>query len=155
MFLRIDDFNESYINDICSFFTNERELYYSFPKLDFPLSKENFRNAISKRSDLTTVFYDKNIAGFGNLYNKENECFIGNVIVSPIYRKKGVGRFLINELINIAKNKYKIKTIKLNCWCENSKGLLVYNSLGFIPEKILEFNKNEEKIPILQMMKIL
>jgi ribosomal protein S18 acetylase RimI-like enzyme len=97
MELKIGALNESDIDEICTFFTNERELYYSFPKLNFPITKNDFVLEIENRSNLVKVLYNNNLAGFGNLYDIKinEECFIGNVIVNPEYRNLGIGKYLI------------------------------------------------------------
>jgi len=50
------------------------------------------------------VELDGEVAGFANFYRWETggACTIGNVIVSPAVRGRGVGRYLVETMIEIA-----------------------------------------------------
>lgn len=61
------------------------ELFYLFPKANYPLSKDVLLNEVRARTYPTVVFFEKKLAGYGNVINAErnNFCSIGNVIVNP------------------------------------------------------------------------
>ncbi len=106
-----------------------------FPRATFPLTIEQLSNAVSRRFDSTVVLFDGETAGFANFHQMQpgEDCSIGNVIIRPDMRGKGVGRYLITTMIDIAREKYHVKSVKLACFNQNISGLLLYNRLGFKP----------------------
>jgi len=126
---------EKDIEIICGFPQSVDELYFLFPKADFPLSSSQLREAIAQRSDSTVVEQDGKPIAFANFYRWENcgVCAIGNVIVAPEARRRGVGRYLIEQMIEIARNKHQASEIHISCFNENLAGLLLYPQLGFLP----------------------
>jgi hypothetical protein len=87
------------IEIICKFPQDENELYFMYPKSVFPLTAEQLKSAIDSRFDSTVILSENDIAGFANFYEAEKGtyCSIGNVIVNPVFRGKGVGAFLIKK----------------------------------------------------------
>lgn len=125
---------------ICGFPKSEDELFFLFPKASYPLLPGQLRDAIAKRSDSTVVEYEGSVAGFANLYSWEagGRCSIGNVIVSPAVRGCGVGRYLIEQMVDIAFSKHLAAEVTISCFNQNIAGLLLYPKLGFEPYDIEE-----------------
>jgi ribosomal protein S18 acetylase RimI-like enzyme len=125
---------------ICAFPENAEELFYLFPKASFPLTPEQLAAAIAQRSDSTVVLLDGVVAGFANLYRWERGglCSIGNVVVNPIARRRGVGRYLVETMVNIAFDKHEASEARISCFNGNVTGLLLYASQGFHPFEIEE-----------------
>lgn len=125
---------------ICSFPRSEQELFLLFPNASFPLTPEQLQESINARLDPTVVLCDGRVAGFANLYKCEPEktCWIGNVVVDPALRGKGIGVYLVNTMTGIAVEKYRVKTVELFCMSHNVTGLLLYTRLGFKPVHIEE-----------------
>lgn len=120
---------------ICDFPQSEQELYFMFPKAVYPLTVEQLRKSIQERFDSTVVLLDEEVAGFANFYRCEpgESCTIGNVIVRPDARGKGVGKYLINTMIEIAVKKYRVKNVRLSVFIHNTGAVLLYHRLGFKP----------------------
>jgi ribosomal protein S18 acetylase RimI-like enzyme len=137
---------------ICQFPQNEQELFFMFPKADYPLTIEQIRISIDQRWDSTVVLLDQKVVGFANFYafKPGESCSIGNVVVSPHTRGKGAGRYLINTMIKIASAKYQVKKVLLSCFNQNINGLLLYNRLGFKP---ISFEERVDKqgIPVISI----
>lgn len=93
----------------------------------------------------------------GSLYNikKGEEAFFGNIAVDSKFRRKGLGKIVVEGLIKDALEKYKIKKIKVHCNSQNVSGLLFYSRLGFCSLKIFEINKQNRKNAVLELVKIL
>ncbi len=127
------------ISVICGFPDTEQELFFFFPKACWPLSPEQLMAVINKRMNNTVVEYEGQVVAFANLYySKSGECAIGNVIVSPTVRGKGVGRYLIKTMEEKAFARHPTAHITLSCFNENVAGLLLYSSLNFLPCTIEE-----------------
>ena len=99
------------LETVCKLPRNKQELFFMFPKADFPLAIDQLENTIKDRFDSTVVLLNHEVVGFANFYEvRESQyCAIGNVIVSPYFRYRGVGTFLINAMEDIGKKKYNCR----------------------------------------------
>ncbi|UVJ44968.1 GNAT family N-acetyltransferase [Pseudomonas sp. LS1212] len=139
---------------ICTFPQSEDELYYMYPKASFPLSHSQLQEAIEQRADSTVIELDGQVVGFANFYHCEDggRCSLGNVIVSPAARGKGVARYLVERMIEIALDKHQASEVTLSCFNQNVPGLLLYPQLGFVPFAIEERrNKQGERVALIHM----
>lgn len=123
---------------ICGFARDEGELYFFFPKATWPLTPEQLQGSIAQRANSTVAELDGDVVGFANFYQWEEGgiCTIGNVIVSPAARGRGLGEYLIRQMIRQAVEHYGAREIRLSCFNENVAGLLLYPKLGFVPYAI-------------------
>ncbi|MDH7482967.1 MAG: GNAT family N-acetyltransferase [Armatimonadota bacterium] len=145
---------EKDIRIICGFPQNADELFFFFPKADYPLTSSQLQDAIAQRSDSTVVELDGEVVAFANFYRWEvgGCCSIGNVIVSPEARGKGVGRYLIEQMIGIAHSKYRAAEVTISCFNQNVAGLLLYPKLGFQPYAIEERrDKKGNRVALIHM----
>lgn len=125
---------------ICSFARTEEEQFFFFPAATWPLTEEQLQASVDKRSDSTVIELDGVVVGFANFYKWEQagSCTIGNVIVDPAIRGKGIGVQLIEQMINIARTRHQASEVTLSCFNSNVAGLLLYPKLGFVPYAIEE-----------------
>ena len=128
------------IEAICSFVQDARELFFMFPKAQYPLTETQLSNAIAQRFDSTVVEAGNSVVGFANFYRAETGgvCCIGNVIVAPEARGKGVASFLVETMTALASDRYAAAEVQISCFNENTAGLLLYPRLGFLPFAIEE-----------------
>ena len=138
--MRLREASEADFEDICHLFTSEQELFWIYPKGSYPFTPDQLRELYAVRRDLTVALHDDNVVGFANLYDFEpgSHVFIGNVVVSPEYRGKGLGRTLVAHMIGLAKHKYSLPEVRISVFSDNTKALLLYSSFGFSPYKIEE-----------------
>ena len=131
---------EKDIQLICGFPQSEDELFFLFPKAAFPLTASQLQNAIAQRSDSTVVELGGEAVAFANFYRWETGgcCSIGNVIVSLVARGRGVGRYLIEQMIGLAFSKHQATEVTVSCFNQNVAGLLLYSQLGFQPYAVEE-----------------
>ena len=128
---------KSDLQAICSFSQDEKELFYFYPKAMYPLTPEQLQSTIEQRSDSTVVEYDGVVVGFANFYRWEGgTCCIGNVVVAPRARGKGVAKYLIQTMIALASSRHAATEIQIACFNQNTSGLLLYTKLGFEPFSI-------------------
>lgn len=125
---------------ICSFARTEEEQFFFFPAATWPLTEEQLQASVDKRSDSTVIELDGVVVGFANFYKWEQAgtCTIGNVIVDPQIRGKGIGAQLIEQMIDIARTRHQASEVTLSCFNSNVAGLLLYPKLGFVPYAIEE-----------------
>ncbi len=128
------DVRDDDIPTICQFPRDKYELFNISPYAQFPLTFEQLNETIKSRYSATVVLTDDNkIAGFANLINNNASYTIGNLIVNPEMRGKGVGYYLTKTMITISFKQFNIREIFVACFCKNTPGLLLYTKIGFIP----------------------
>ncbi len=145
---------EKDIQIICGFPQSEDELFFLFPMADFPLAPSQLQDAIAQRSDSTVVELDGEVVAFANFYRWEvgGCCSIGNVIVSSVARGRGVGRYLIEQMIDHAFSKYQAAEVTVSCFNQNVAGLLLYPKLGFQPYAVEERkDKKGNQVALIHM----
>lgn len=125
---------------ICGFPQSVDELFYMFPKATYPLTPHQLKEAITHCSDSTVIEMDGTVVGFANFSRWEfrGRCSLGNVIISPHARSRGVGRYLISYMIDIAFDKHEAREVTASCFNRNVPGLLFYPKLGFQPYAVDE-----------------
>lgn len=139
---------------ICKLPRNEEELFFMFPKAEYPLTINQLEFAISNRFDSTVVLLNKEIVGFANFYEvvEDQYCSIGNVIINSNYRNQGIGTFLIETMEQIAIEKYNVSELRLSCFNTNTKGILLYTKLRYTPYEIEKrIDKAENQIALIKM----
>ena len=135
---------------ICTFPQTAMELYFMYPKATFPLTYEQLKHNFDNRSDCTVFLSDENVVAFANMYDIEpgKQCFLGNVIINPAFRGKGVSHYLLETMAEIAVQRHQAKELHLTCFNTNTPGLLLYHKTGFIPYA-LEKRTDFEGKPLL------
>lgn len=144
------------LENICQLPQNKAELFFMFPKAEYPLSVEQLQTIIENRSDPTVILLDSEIVGFANFYEvKEKEyCTIGNVIVSSEFRNRGIGQFLIQTMENIGIEKYNVSEFRLSCFNTNTNGILLYSKLGYKPYDIEKRTNNDKAFALIKTKRI-
>jgi glucosamine-phosphate N-acetyltransferase len=123
------------------------ELLQSFANYETPITEEYFTKYITEQTTTKIVVIEnletERIIGAGTIYcmeklhNATNRMgFIQDVVVDKTFRKKGLGKVLVDKLFEVGKANRCYKTI-LNC---NPEVTGFYEKLGFT-KKGFEFDK--------------
>ena len=141
--------------DICKLVPNEHELYLVYPRGTYPFTVEQVKHLSETRKELT-VAIDDAIVGFANLYDfKDKEkAFIGNVVIQKSSRGKGLGKQIIDHMVNAAFSKYGLGEVHISVFSDNVTALLLYSKLGFQPYSIEERQNYKTKRVALIHMKL-
>jgi len=125
---------------LCGFPQNEEELFYLFPSAQYPLTPDQLSRAIARRVAPTVVEEAGKVVAFADLFRIKNSSYnnIGNVMVAPEVRGRGVGRYLIEQMVNIARTTHGARRVRVSCFNRNTAGLLLYAKLGFVPYGVEE-----------------
>jgi RimJ/RimL family protein N-acetyltransferase len=125
---------------VCGLPQNADELFYMFPRATFPLTPSQLRDALESRSDSTVIEMNGEVVGYANFSRCEfrGRCSLGNVIIAPPARSKGVGRYMISCMMDIAFDKHEATELTASCYNHNVPGLLFYPRMGFKPYSIEE-----------------
>lgn len=136
----------------CSFPQTVDELFFFFPKANFPLTTLQLEESLKQSTHSTVIEYTGLLAGFANFYYAEEQgiCKIGNVIVSPNLRNKGIAQYLMKVMQEKAKYHYHANCIQVSCFNHNTAGLLLYKRLGFdvfaVEQRV---DKHDNKVALL------
>jgi len=142
---------------ISRFPQNQTELFFMYPKGTFPLTARQLEESALNRKKPTVITYQEELIGYCNLYDVTKEdCWLGNVIISPSCRGMGVGSYLIRTMKEIAKQELQVNHFRLVCHNINTDALLFYAKLGFLPFglKIMNDPKGKEIVGIKMEMKL-
>lgn len=125
---------------ICGFPQSAEELFFMYPKAAFPLTPTQLLEAIAQRADSTVAEFDGKVVAFANFYRWQTggTCAIGNVVVAPQARGRGIGRHLVESMVNLAFTKHRAAEVTISCFNRNTAGLLLYPRLGFQPYAVEE-----------------
>lgn len=130
---------------ICTFPLDVQEAFAMYPSGVYPLTGEQLSSAAAARR-LPTVVTDEagHIAGYANLYGVEEGVrgWLGNVIVAPAYRGTGAAEALIRAMMELAKTELGLPKLQLACHNTNTRGLLFYHKLGFVPFGLKPMNNH-------------
>ena len=105
------------------------------------LNYNKVKNEYLRKAETYVYVENNEIKGFISLLNNE---YIGALFVRKEYRKKGVGR----KLVNFVKNKYEKLVLKV--YEKNINAILFYVSLGFVNQKIQIDKETNEKEYIME-----
>lgn len=120
---------------LCTFPRTEEELFYLYPSARYPLTPEQLARCIAQRSAPTVVEDGGRVVAFADLFRLKGSRLvnIGNVMVAPEARGRGVGRYLIEAMVDSARTLYGARRVRVSCFNRNTAGMLLYAKLGFVP----------------------
>lgn len=135
MALSLRPLEDGDIHEICRFPQSAEELYFSFPKAHYPLTPEQVIDAAVKREDPSVAMLDGKVVGYANFFKARPDvfCALGNLLVSPFHRRQGVATYLVNTMIQVAVEKYKVRFVRAACFSHNSAAYQLYRGMGFKP----------------------
>ncbi len=98
--------------------------------------KEREDSIKKKKEFLVIAEHNEKIIGTASVrLRRERESHVGEFGISIIdgYRRIGLGRFLMNEVINLAKKESKddIKIVRLSVFSNNKPAIALYEKMGF------------------------
>ncbi|BBD09896.1 GNAT family N-acetyltransferase [Desulfovibrio ferrophilus] len=127
---------------LCSFPRTAEELFFMFPKANWPVTPGQLGEAAAQRREPTVFLCDETIAGYANILAWEhgNFCEAGNVVVAPAMRRRGLASHMMQTMEVKARDNYAARRLKVSCFSMNVGGLLLYSRLGFLPTGIAPRN---------------
>lgn len=146
------------LSEIVTFAQNAEELFFCYPKADWPLSVGQLAAAMAERRDSTVVLLDGRVAGFANFYqwHYDDHCALGNLMIAPWARSQGVAHYLVAVMEQLAREHYKAREMRASCFNANSAGLLLYPKLGYSPSAVLERRDPQgRRVALIQFSKVL
>lgn len=142
--------------DVCKLMTSKEEFFLVCPRGSYPLTIEQIKELSKVRRELTVIEEDNKIIGFANLYDYESMkfAFIGNVIIEINSRSRGLGKKLINYMIEVAFERQNLPEIRISVFNSNTRAMLLYSSMGFTPYDIeSKIDFSGVKVALIHMKK--
>jgi RimJ/RimL family protein N-acetyltransferase len=135
---------------ICGFAQSAEELFFAFPKATFPLTPDAFIAAARQRFSPTVVIQDEAVVGYANFFRVKDKgfCTIGNLMVHPDHRRKGVATYLVKVMMHIAFETYCARFVRAACFSHNQAAYQLYHRLGFKPGE-MEHRVTSDSTPVL------
>lgn len=135
--IRLKQFTEDDFESLISWINTEEELVqFAGTIFQYPLTKEQLStyNSNPAVNAFTVIEEEENIPiGHCEIFLAENEiprlCRI--IIGNKNFRGKGIGRQIVNELLELTFNKYNAEKVELNVYSWNTSAIKTYENAGF------------------------
>lgn len=103
------------------------------PSFRFPFTRETFFEDVCWDRMATYCMADPRgaFAAFGQLYDRDGRIHLARLVVAPALRGRGVGRRLIQMLMEEGRNLYPRDEYSLFVFRDNTPAYECYKSLGF------------------------
>ena len=96
-----------------------------------PLSKTNISESINNEKYMFLGYkIDGRLIGYISVFIILDEAYINNIAVLKEFRKQGIGNKLVNEILEVCKNK-SCKFVTLEVRESNFPAISLYEKLGF------------------------
>lgn len=158
--IRIEKFEEINYQDLISWIDSEEELMqFAGPLFKFPLTVEQLNASLSDKNRIAfrVVNNQTNSSiGHSELYVSDNSVKLGRILIGDKeQRGKGIGKQIVNLLLDYAFNKLNKTVADLNVFDWNIEAIKCYERVGFSinPEIRLE-RKVRDKVWIALNMSI-
>lgn len=146
------------LSAIVAFAQSAEELFFAYPKANWPLSVGQLAAAMAERRDSTVVLLNGQVAGFANFYQWQHGdfCALGNLMVAPWARGQGVAGYLLTVMEQLARDHYKATRMQVSCFNANSAGLLLYPKHGYQLSAVVERRDSRgARVALIQFAKAL
>lgn len=141
---------------ISSFAQSDEELFFLFPKPAFPLSSKQLTENALKREASIVALLDAQVVGYVDMANVRPDlfCTLGHLVVSAPHRRQGVATYLVNTMIQIAKEKHNARFMRAACFSHNSAGYQLYHGMGFKPADMVHRTAPDGETVLLVNMEL-
>ncbi|MDV3426093.1 MAG: GNAT family N-acetyltransferase [Bacillota bacterium] len=141
-----DNYNMDTIEMVKDFFNFHRKLTKS-PE-EFYVSYEEAKESLDdwiKEGQVINIFQNEDLAGFVFLKFTENKtAFLEDIYIKEEFRNSGIGKQVLNEIDNMAKEK-GIKSMFVSVIPRNISALNFYIECGFDHLNMIELRKNYDE----------
>ncbi len=143
------------LDAVTQFVRNADELFYAFPRAHWPLSREQLAAVYAERQGSTLALLDRRPAGFANFYQSVagEYCALGNLMIAPWARGQGVAQYLVGVMEQLARRDFAARELRVSCFNDNSAGLLLYARLGYRLSGLVERQRGQHRVALVQFVK--
>jgi ribosomal-protein-alanine N-acetyltransferase len=95
-----------------------------------PWTRGNFSDSLNSGHSAWVLAQNNKIIGYALLMIVLDEAHLLNLSIAKIYQKQGLGRFLLEHMLDISK-KYQAVNMFLEVRASNVSALALYENMGF------------------------
>jgi [ribosomal protein S18]-alanine N-acetyltransferase len=117
-------FRAMQIDDLDAIMAIEPEIY------PFPWTRGNFSDSLSSGYSAWVLILNEQIIGYALMMLVLDEAHLLNLSVAKSYQKQGLGRTLLEYMVNIAKNN-QMANMFLEVRPSNISAIALYENMGF------------------------
>ena len=141
---------------IIDFYQDPDELFFCHPQTPWPLDVAQLQSSITEGRDNTLVLLDGQAAGFANFQQWQHgrHCTLGNLIVAPWTRGRGVAQYLFEVMAQHARAHYQARLMTVSCLNTNSAALRLSLKLGFQVSGLMDrLDRQQQRVVLIQLQK--
>lgn len=141
---------------IADFPQNMDELFFSYPRAVWPLDTDQLQTGLAQCRDSTLVLLDDQPAGFACFHHWRHgkHCQLGNLIVAPWARGRGVAHYLFETMAEHARAHYQARLLNASCLNTNTAALRLGMRLGFQVQALEERQDHcEQRVVLVHLQK--
>ena len=98
-----------------------------------PWSEKSFKDELNNSlAKYFVAVIEKTVIGYIGMWEISGQCDITNAAVLPEYRRHGIGRLLIEHIVQHCKDN-SLSPITLEVRQSNAAAIMLYKSAGFLP----------------------
>lgn len=157
--IRFENFcNDNYADLISWVDSEETLMQFAGPSYNFPLTPEQLDISLSDKNRIAfrIVGNETNLSmGHCEVYLSGNSAKIGRILIGDKeQRGKGLGKQIVNLLLEHIFSKLNITTVELNVFDWNTSAIKCYEKIGFTinPNKKLERKIKDETWTAIKMI---
>lgn len=151
--MQIIEAQQQHWQSITELVSDQQELFTISPKATYPWDLAQMQLLFTERVGHRVCVVDDRVVAYANLYDVEtgHKAFIGNVIVANNYKGQGIGKQLVEYMIQLCQTTYLAQP-HLSVFAFNDPALLMYSKLGFKPYQIeARTALNGEQVALIHM----
>ena len=141
--ISLENFSENDFEKLISWITSEEELIqFAGSIFNFPLTKEQLEKYIKiPEVNAYKLIYNNIHIGHAEInFTKNNPPKLCRILIGDKnFRGKGLCQQIVNELLNICKEKFNSNVVELNVFDWNKGAIRCYEKVGF------QFNREKQK----------
>ena len=125
---------EADVEDLMRWFRNFNDVnIWGGPAFRYPFTRETFFEDLQWHRMASFGLFDASdkLAGFGQLYDRDQRIHLARLVVDPAPRGRGLGRRLIELLMAAGRERYPHDEFSLFVYRANESAYRCYRSLGF------------------------
>ena len=143
MIIKIDNKRHEIAKGIRNIFQSSYAIEAEILKaVDFPPLKRTISQFLNSNSEFYAYYLNQNIAGVIEIENNQDLTHIQSLVVYPKYFRKGIGRTLVQFVLDT----YNTKIFTVETGLDNHPAIELYTSFGF--EKQNQWNTNHGVIKV-------
>ncbi len=142
------------LDAVVGFVPERNGLFSVFPQGRHPFSVEQLLALTASRSDLSVAVEGGRVVGFADLHDvrKGGWAYVGHVVVDREFQHQGIGRTLVSYMSRLAFVKYDVQEVRLSVFNTNTRALLLYTAMDFMPFLIEErIDPSGEPVGLIHM----